>query len=252
MSNKVTDLIVYETENYDQFSFLDQNRKVTNNNPLRISIQEDNKLKFNPIICNANMEVIDGQHRLSIAKELKVPIYYIIDQTADVKDIQSLNVGHRNWSQSNHMEYHASQGNPDYKFMRTLVNDFNISISALMLAYACYVGESKKESVNSIFKRGKFRFNKPFPNVLDDVQKYNDIMFLFTKFTTSKRLSREGQHTLLNLVQEDEYDHNRFLRAIENYPDDFMTAMQFKTRAAIRERIIALYNKGKRKKLLKI
>lgn len=49
-SDNQTDLIIYETNNYDQFKYIDINRKISKNYELERSILTHNKLQYNPLV----------------------------------------------------------------------------------------------------------------------------------------------------------------------------------------------------------
>ncbi len=60
-------LRIQRTDNYSLFNIHSQNRIVTEKNlpeALINSIREKNMLESNPIKCDKNMYVIDGQHRI--------------------------------------------------------------------------------------------------------------------------------------------------------------------------------------------
>jgi hypothetical protein len=68
---------IHKTTDYDQFKFLESQRNVTRTSAVLESIKQKNMLDLKPIICNKEKYVLDGQHRLLAAKQLRVPIYYI-------------------------------------------------------------------------------------------------------------------------------------------------------------------------------
>ena len=76
---KKTDLVIYETNDYEKFKLLGLNRPLTDNHSLEQVIKENNLLKYNAMIVTPDFEVLDGQHRLEICKKLGMPIFYIIN-----------------------------------------------------------------------------------------------------------------------------------------------------------------------------
>ena len=69
---------VYKTNNYDIFKLMPNNRNVNLTHVGRLKLSFKEMYLISPIIVNSRMEIIDGQHRLHAAKELNLPIYYII------------------------------------------------------------------------------------------------------------------------------------------------------------------------------
>src|SRR5258708_2908989 len=70
---------IFASCEYDSFKILNSNRKLNKLHLKRLEeiISVNNRLHLHPILVNADYEVIDGQHRLSVARKLGVPIYYI-------------------------------------------------------------------------------------------------------------------------------------------------------------------------------
>jgi hypothetical protein len=68
---------IYKTTDYDIFKTLAENRPISVKQVGKLvrEIQRKNMLHIKPIDVTADMEVVDGQHRLAAARELGVPIY---------------------------------------------------------------------------------------------------------------------------------------------------------------------------------
>jgi len=80
MTNK--NVSVKFTQNLGMFKLHNVNREVDSPRVKRIteSMKKDG-LKLVPIIVNSNFVVVDGQHRVTAAKEAGKGIYYIVDNT---------------------------------------------------------------------------------------------------------------------------------------------------------------------------
>ena len=72
---------ILRTNNYDMFKFKKENREINYNkvNNLKRKLIDDGR-QIMPIICNKNMEIIDGQHRFEALKELAWDVMYYIDE----------------------------------------------------------------------------------------------------------------------------------------------------------------------------
>ena len=66
---------VHSTNEHSVFKIQIGNRPVNNNHVARLIISMKKSYLMSPLIVNEKMEVIDGQHRLSAQKELKLPTY---------------------------------------------------------------------------------------------------------------------------------------------------------------------------------
>lgn len=83
------------TTNYDMFKFRDDNRtkiRKRHVDTLAESIQRNNQLEKHPIVVNQDMEIINGQHRLCAAKELGIPVYYIVQEEFTPEDLYISNL----------------------------------------------------------------------------------------------------------------------------------------------------------------
>lgn len=150
-----------QTTKYDQFKTIRGNRMV---NPERVqdlkkSIKVNNKLNVNPIIVDQDLYVMDGQHRLKAAEELKLPIYYIIDKNCDYGDMVLLNTHRKNWSMFDYLYYHYQGGNKEYEFMYELWNmakNYYSPFSAFYIVLKSFNGEGYSDFSGS-FKDGSFK-----------------------------------------------------------------------------------------------
>jgi hypothetical protein len=91
---------IYYTTEYGMFKFLKGNRDI---NEAKVSKIKDairdgiDILKYAPIIVNENMEIIDGQHRFAVSRELKSNVYYVIHREADLTIVPSINSNSTKW-----------------------------------------------------------------------------------------------------------------------------------------------------------
>jgi len=150
---------VYETTNYDQFKFLNENRKIESTHVERLiaSIQTHNKLKQEPIEVTENLEVTDGQHRLMAAKRLGIPIYYKFDHDFKIRDIALSNSIRLNWTLANYLDFYSSQGYDDYIQLKKFSSDMGVTLIVSLdwlaknpnIAKASFKAGSYKFEVNS-------------------------------------------------------------------------------------------------------
>jgi len=125
---------LYETTNYDMFKFVEWNRGISTRqiNALKRSIQINNMLSLNPIIVDREFNVIDGQHRLTVAKEMQVPIYFIIGDVSH-SDMINLNTSQRNWQQIDYINYYAKQGDINYEKLKYIIDNNTFTITEVTI-----------------------------------------------------------------------------------------------------------------------
>jgi len=148
---------IYSTKDYDDFSIIKGNRPVSQSHLARLTaaILENNLLAQNPIIVNAELEIIDGQHRLLIAKANNLMLYYVIADEADINDVQMLNALRKSWSAKDYLDSYALQGKRDYKRLQELYLETKMPISNLLEIFA-KPGFSRWNT----FKTGNFKMTE--------------------------------------------------------------------------------------------
>ena len=104
---------VLTTTDYFLFKQIEGNRE---KNKLQLSKLKksisDNYL-FTILIVNENYEIIDGQHRFEIIKELGLPLNYVICEGYGLNEVHVLNQNQKTWTISDYMEGYANMGYSD-------------------------------------------------------------------------------------------------------------------------------------------
>jgi|ERR1700691_875700 len=146
---------VLSTTDYSIFKKHESNRELspTNIKTLKFSIQAANMLEFRPILVDSDMRIIDGQHRLEVAKQLNIPIYYQINIDATHEDIMLLNNNQKRWVLPDYIHYYISRGNQEYGRL-----DEFCKKHAVLPYHALSVFGPMGESNMGLFKRGNFKF----------------------------------------------------------------------------------------------
>jgi hypothetical protein len=147
-----------KTRNYDMFKFTDDNRANGVDRPhvnkLKDSISKHNMLHLRPIIVDKNMNIIDGQHRLTAAKELGIEVFYTVEESMNHEDIPLMQVA-KSWGFPDFHNYYCKHHYPEYLKLDAFMKKHNLSLS---VALSMLQGSSKTPRVE--FKEGKFVFNE--------------------------------------------------------------------------------------------
>lgn len=103
------------TRDYDRFRRIRGNREVMERH-IRdlLHVMELHPIMI-PIIVNAKMEVIDGQHRLEAYKRLEWPVPYINGGSLTLEDVQAINASSRPWTPMDYARSYVELGNQHYK-----------------------------------------------------------------------------------------------------------------------------------------
>lgn len=148
---------ISKTTNYEMFKGLAYNRpiKKAHVRELKIAIETRNKLSLHPIVVSKNMEVIDGQHRLEAAKELGVPVYYVIDNDESPETIIALNTNNRTWVTDDYLNYYVERGVEDYIKLAYFCKTHQVSIGTALSWLGCSTNLMIRE-----FKNGRFEYEE--------------------------------------------------------------------------------------------
>lgn len=131
---------VYSSRDYDSFKIINFNRELSKSNlqRLRTLTEKEFKLHMFPIIVSTNLEIIDGQHRFHVAKEMGAPIYYIVQKVnrVSVADVYTVNIAGKKHSIADKLEmlYKAGHGEiwKVYELYNLFAGRFRISDVAML------------------------------------------------------------------------------------------------------------------------
>lgn len=124
-------MLIKRTTNYSKFNLSSTNREINEAHvrDLVSSISETNLLPHNPIVVNADYEVIDGQHRLEAAKRLGLEIFYTVAPKTSIRDTRLINRTNRPWNLRNYLESYAKEGKPDYIALLRFCDKYGLPVS---------------------------------------------------------------------------------------------------------------------------
>lgn len=163
-------VIIQKTEDYKLFKFVRGNRIPSKGHLYHLtkSVLKKNLLPYEPILVNENYEVIDGQHRLMVAKSNKLPIYYIIAEGLGLEDVQMLNSNMSVWSARDYMNSYADLGNSHYILLRDLVTMYSLNVGNVL---TLITQEDSRKWM--LFKKGQF--------IINDLKQAEEIVLAYAK-----------------------------------------------------------------------
>ena len=110
-------------------------------------------LAYNPIIVTRDNYIIDGQHRLQVAKTLRVPIHYTVIEKGDLQTIILLNTAMRKWGFSDYLHAYISLGNPHYMKLDAFAKEYASKKISLRMCIGILANE---EISKEAFAHGNF------------------------------------------------------------------------------------------------
>lgn len=117
-----------KTNDYTIFRNINGNRKVNNSHVLRLSraIERKNLLPYYPVLCNENMEIIDGQHRLAAAIRLGYSVYYEKLEGLRIEDVMEINTNSKSWSITDFISSWIVLDKPDYRTLQSFMEEYGL------------------------------------------------------------------------------------------------------------------------------
>lgn len=151
--------MIQKTKDYSLFKNVVGNRELNNPHLLNLtnSILANNMLAVNPIIVNAEMAIIDGQHRFEVAKANNLDIYYVVLEKATLENVQTLNTYSRNWRLEDYVDSYITTGNQNYVTLKEFSEQYGVGLSLA----ANLLGGKMLDNDNVVWtiKSGKFKTN---------------------------------------------------------------------------------------------
>lgn len=234
--DEVTDIRIYKSTNYDKFKYVVGQREITKNNALEKVITENNLLDCCPMIVNENFEVIDGQHRLEVAKKHGLPIYYIIKINASSRTAQNMNIANKIWRLQDHMKHFSDLGNENYILTSKIIEKYDIPITVFINSFVAR-GSYDNRLVN--FREGKAQLKYSADEIINICNRYLDYKNKAKKLFNLKKFDRNAYAVIFETIVHPKYFHERMMHAIDLYPDRFKACFAWRTVDNIRE---ALWN----------
>ena len=224
---------IWVTENYSIFKRLEHNRSVTNARKEKLIASMSVHEVLCPIIVNKNMEIIDGQGRYEAKKEMGLPIYFIIDENADISDCQRMNYTNSKWTTLDFAQSYASAGNENY----------------INLLKACYKTKQTISRVTNItgtksasITDGKFVFTKnDVEETIDTVEKGNELLNVLCFDKRPNDTFFSGVRVLLRTKG---YNHQRMLNNCVKCRSSYCQMSGLEDQLKVFSRIYNRYSKG--------
>lgn len=176
------------TTNYSIFQELPSNRGGSGLHQVHLahlekSIQERNLLHLRPIIVNKDMVIIDGHHRLAIAKKLNLPIYYMIDEEANYKEAVKLTAATAPWSVLQYIKCFAMEGKEEYQRLLAFLTKYKLDPKLLNRILG---GHQRSHAGSTLLRSGEFKFTDKIFQSIPIIEKINELIDVLVKVGTMR------------------------------------------------------------------
>lgn len=156
---------VFQTDDYKQFNLIKGNRSLDMHKIKKIMADIErgtNLLKYCPVLVVENdgkLDIIDGQHRYTVAKKVKSPVYYILAETLSLYDIARMNSNTEKWKAADFINCYKELGNTNYIKLEKFLQDFPgiaITVAITLLSAGKVQGGVRHANLMEKFHRGEF------------------------------------------------------------------------------------------------
>lgn len=257
-------LPIFETKDYNQFKSLSTNRRLSssNLNRLKASFKAYPGIVI-PIWANDNMEVIDGNHRLQIAKELELPLYFYVKEGGIIQ-ARIMNTFTAKWKNEDFHHSHVQENNPTYVLLDKLYKEYE-SLSRRIIDIVA-TGLARGERQINLDESG-FRLSSR-SKILGDAfeikpeDKLRELLSKLWDYNSSVKMTGKLAKVLSELFDTESFDHDYFLqkvKAAQISPSSYAGIVLKNGKSGllvfpdttkdIRDSIEKLYNKAKTKKV---
>jgi hypothetical protein len=244
---------IFLTTDYSLFRVLGGNRNIIPIHVTRLIESFKDQYLISPITINESFEIIDGQHRFTAARELGLPIYYIICPNYGLKHVQMLNTNAKNWNKQDYLRAYVDLGYPEYVKLAKLRDMFpEFGIASLMSIAADFTGiscKAYKDLKSDNNKSGNFA-SRPFENgkfVVGDIdkaisiaQKIVDVREFYAGYNRMTFV-----RTMVYMLKHPNYDHQKFMDKLRNNPTMLVDCANMTQYKEVIEDIYNFRNKNK-------
>lgn len=134
---------ILKTKDYSQFSLLKENRDINDRNYGKLVASMKEELLVIPIVVNEQMQIIDGQHRFTACKELKLPIYYFMVEGYGIDQVRRANMVGANWTKNDYLNMYVSRNEKAYIEFKGLIVRHGLSVTNMLKIFAKVQGNSQ-------------------------------------------------------------------------------------------------------------
>lgn len=173
------------TYDYDQFKFITSNRRINKKNYNQLERSMKKEQLIIPICVNQSMQVIDGQHRLLICKNLGLPLYFYIIKGYSTSQMKTANLVSSNWSKDDFLHAYFEEGQADYIAFFNIKTKYCIGTSDLIKVFAKFKGNKSSSALSVEFEEGQFKIYEEREKVEEFLQALSEFKF-FKSYMKSK------------------------------------------------------------------
>lgn len=212
---------IHTTTDYGLFKSIEGNRNLNllHLNRLRKSMQE--RPLFTIITVNEKHEIIDGQHRFEVSKELGLPINYVICAGYGLNEVHIMNATSKTWNADDYLDGYCRLDNPHYIQYRKFKEQYGFGHNECMMILGSHSSDSIKTFYSGLFK---------IHNLKTAIEFAERIMLIGQFYEGHKR--RTFIQAMFNLMGKPQFEFIEFINKLRLCPSaltDCTTVSQYIT-----------------------
>jgi hypothetical protein len=153
----MSDVKIYTSREYDIFVLSELNRVPGHYKKVLESIKENDYTKYQPILVNKKMEIVDGQNRFLACRDLGIPIHFIVSETINILAAADINKASKNWNSMDYVQHYAKRGRESYIDLLDICAKYDQKLSVVQQFGK--LTNNHKSSAECV-KAGDFQFKK--------------------------------------------------------------------------------------------
>jgi hypothetical protein len=243
---------VYQTTDYQIFATHFGNRAINKLHVERLKKSFQEQYLFSPIIVNEKYEIIDGQHRFEAAKQLNLPLYYIVVAGYSLREIQMLNAGTKNWEKQDYLYAYCDLGLKPYLQLKQFMAEFpdlKLHICEMLLTnttnganftYKTNSGNASGSAKSMVFQNGQFEV-KDYNEACANAKKIMQLKQYYDGYNRQMFVQ-----AMLQMFKNPQFDFDVFLSKVALNPRALVPCV---TVSETKKMIVEIYNYRNRNKI---
>lgn len=191
---------LYMTFDYGQFKLMKGNRPTNSAHVQHLKKSFESRQLIVPVLVNHHMEIIDGQHRVEVCRQMGMPVYFLILENYGIKEVQMLNTNMKNWSVDDYLSCYCNEGIEDYikyrEFRAKFGFDHQVSLAFLM-------GNTSK--YHQIFNEGNLKIKH-----YDKAEKAAQMISEFAQFYKGYK-RKSFVFAMMTIMKHPDYNHQEMI-----------------------------------------